>query len=134
LKAGLEAESDVAVVFGAEVSGAAIAQLVAFGSKLPARPKYMAWAITPFAPALRIWRVLPDRLPGYAYVGNPHAHESLRSCGLRADSNEAGLTAPQMWKRRSGKIEGAVRGGREIRGHISAREFGARHTRAADRA
>src|SRR6266403_1867732 len=42
LKAGLEAESDVAVVFGAEVSGAAIAQLVAFGSKLPGKTRYMA--------------------------------------------------------------------------------------------
>src|SRR6202790_3616915 len=39
LKAGLEAESDVAVVFGAEVSGAAIAQLVAFGSKLPGKTR-----------------------------------------------------------------------------------------------
>src|SRR6202048_710439 len=42
LKAGLEAESDVAIVFGAEVSGAAIAQLVAFGSKLPGKTRYMA--------------------------------------------------------------------------------------------
>src|SRR6266403_1844318 len=42
LKASLEAESDVAVVFGAEVSGAAIAQLVAFGSKLPGKTRYMA--------------------------------------------------------------------------------------------
>src|SRR5256885_1155811 len=33
LKAGLEAESDVAIVFGAEISGAAIAQLVAFRSE-----------------------------------------------------------------------------------------------------
>jgi len=40
LKAGLEAESDVAIVFGAEVSGAAIAQLVAFGSKLPGKTRY----------------------------------------------------------------------------------------------
>src|SRR5246127_3139492 len=42
LKAGLEAESDVAVVFGAEVSGAGIAQLVAFGSKLPGKTRYKA--------------------------------------------------------------------------------------------
>src|SRR5260370_5284895 len=42
LKAALEAESDVAVVFGAEVSGAAIAALVTFGSKLPDRTRYMA--------------------------------------------------------------------------------------------
>src|SRR5256714_503621 len=37
LKAALETESDVAIVFGAEVTGAAVAQLVAFGSKLPGK-------------------------------------------------------------------------------------------------
>src|SRR5215469_9838223 len=42
LKAALEAESDVAIVFGAELSGAAIATLVAFGSKLPGKTRYMA--------------------------------------------------------------------------------------------
>src|SRR5207247_8641953 len=40
LKAGLEAESDVAVVFGAESSGAAIATRSALGSKLPGQTRY----------------------------------------------------------------------------------------------
>src|SRR6202521_3746047 len=77
LKAGLEAESDVAVVFGAEVSGAAIAQLVAFGSKLPGKTRYMALGDYANSRGAADMGVLPDRLPGYAYVGNPHAHESL---------------------------------------------------------
>src|ERR1700675_2617998 len=42
LKAALEAESDVAIVFGEEISGAAIGLLVSFGSKLPGRTRYMA--------------------------------------------------------------------------------------------
>src|SRR6202165_5896977 len=42
LKAALEAESDIAILFGDEVSGAAIAQLVSFGSKLPGKTRYMA--------------------------------------------------------------------------------------------
>src|SRR6202171_3299974 len=42
LKAGLEAESDVTIVFGAEVFGSAVTQLVAFGSKLPGKTRYMA--------------------------------------------------------------------------------------------
>src|ERR1700687_180374 len=79
LKAGLEAENDVAVVFGAEVSGAAIAQLVAFGSKLPGKTRYMALGDYANSRGAADMGVLPDRLPGYAYVGNPHAHESFRS-------------------------------------------------------
>src|SRR6516165_1557372 len=42
LKARLEAESDVAIVSGAEISGATLATLVAFGSKLPGKTRYMA--------------------------------------------------------------------------------------------
>ena len=42
LKAALDAEPEVAIVFGAEISGAAIAELVAFGSKLQGKVRYMA--------------------------------------------------------------------------------------------
>src|SRR3989442_18227 len=44
LKASLEAEGDVAIVVGAEGSGAAIAQLFAIGSKRPGKTRYMALA------------------------------------------------------------------------------------------
>src|SRR5438445_8802813 len=93
LKAGLETASDIAVVFGAEVSGAAIAALVAFGSKLPGKARYMALGDYANSRGAADVGVLPDRLPGYAYVGNPRAHESfekLWGCGpLPA---KAGLT------------------------------------------
>ena len=42
LKAALEAESEVAIVFGAEITGSAVATVVAFGSKLPGKTRYMA--------------------------------------------------------------------------------------------
>ena len=42
LKAALEAEPEVAIVFGAEVSGAAIAELMTFGSQLQGKVRYMA--------------------------------------------------------------------------------------------
>ena len=97
LKAGLEAESDVAVVFGAEVSGAAIAQLVAFGSKLPGKTRYMALGDYANSRGAADMGVLPDRLPGYAYVGNPHAHESFEKLwGSGPIPTKPGLTAPQM--------------------------------------
>jgi NADH-quinone oxidoreductase subunit G len=97
LKAGLGAETDVAIVFGAEVSGAAIAQLVAFGSKLPGKTRYMALGDYANSRGAADMGVLPDRLPGYAYVGNPHAHEFFEkvwSCG--PIPMKPGLTAPQM--------------------------------------
>src|SRR5882762_6614554 len=77
LKAGLEAENDVAIVFGAEVSGAAISVLAAFGSKLPGKTRYMVLGDYANSRGAADMGVLPDRLPGYAYVGNPHAHESF---------------------------------------------------------
>jgi NADH-quinone oxidoreductase subunit G len=97
LKAGLEAESDVAIVFAAEISGAAIATLVAFGSKLPGKTRYMALGDYANSRGAADMGVLPDRLPGYAYVGSPHAHtyfEELWSCGPIPP--KPGLTAPQM--------------------------------------
>jgi NADH-quinone oxidoreductase subunit G len=97
LKAGVEAESEVAIVFGAEISGAAIATLVAFGSKLPGRTRYMALGDYANSRGAADMGVLPDRLPGYAYVGSPHAHtyfEELWSCGPIPP--KPGLTAPQM--------------------------------------
>ncbi len=97
LKAGLEAETDVAVVFGAEISGAAIAQLVAFGSKLPGKTRYMALGDYANSRGAADMGVLPDRLPGYAYVGNPRAHESFEKVwGSGPIPTKPGLTAPQM--------------------------------------
>ncbi len=97
LKAGLEAETDVSIVFGAEVSGAAISLLVAFGSKLPGKTRYMVLGDYANSRGAADMGMLPDRLPGYAYVGNPYAHESfekLWTCG--PIPTKPGLTAPQM--------------------------------------
>jgi len=97
LKAGLEAESDVAVVFGAEVSGAAIAPLVTFGSQLPGKTRYMALGDYANSRGAADMGVLPDRLPGYAYVGNPQAHESFEKLwGCGAIPTKPGLTTPEM--------------------------------------
>ena len=97
LKAALEAAGDVAVVFGAEISGAAIATLVAFGSKLPGKTRYMALGDYANSRGAADMGVLPDRLPGYAYVGNPHAHESFEKLwGCGPIPTKPGLTTPQM--------------------------------------
>ncbi len=97
LKAGLEAESDVAIVFGAEVSGAAITQLVAFGSKLPGKTRYMALGDYANSRGAADMGILPDRLPGYAYLDNAVSRESFEKLwGCGPLSHKPGLAAPQI--------------------------------------
>ena len=107
LKAALEAESDLAIVFGAELSGAGIATLVAFGSKLPGKARYMAPGDYSNSRGAADMGLLPDRFPGYAYVGDPHAHESFEKLwGCGPIPTTPGLTAPQMVESaQSGKLK-----------------------------
>jgi NADH-quinone oxidoreductase subunit G len=107
LKAGLEAESDVAIVFGAEVSGAAIAQLVAFGSKLPGKTRYMALGDYANSRGAADMGVLPDRLPGYAYLDNVGSRENLQKLWSGGTlSHKPGLAAPQLIEAaQSGKLK-----------------------------
>src|SRR5215475_10396497 len=68
LKAALESEPEVAIVFGSELTGAAIRDLVAFGSKLQGKVRYMALGGYVNSRGAADMGVLPDRLPGYAYL------------------------------------------------------------------
>ena len=96
LKQALEAESDVAIVFGSPISGATIANLVAFGSNLPGKVRYMALGDYANSRGAADMGVLPDRLPGYAYLDNKSAVEMLeKHWGVKLPS-KPGLTAPQM--------------------------------------
>ena len=106
LKAALEAESDVAIVFGAEVSGAAIAALVAFGSKLPGQTRYMALGDYANSRGASDMGLLPDRLPGYARVDDAKARESFEQLWGCVLSSKPGLTVPQMVEAaRSGQLK-----------------------------
>jgi NADH-quinone oxidoreductase subunit G len=96
LKAQLEAEPEVAIVFGAEISGAAIAQLVAFGSKLPGKVRYMALGDYANSRGAADMGVLPDRLPGYAYADNAGAREALEKLWGSVIPSKIGMTTPQM--------------------------------------
>jgi len=96
LKQALEAESDVAIVFGSGISGAAIANLVEFGSKLPGKTRYMALGDYANSRGAADMGMLPDRLPGYAYLDDKSTVESMeRHWGAKL-SAKPGLTAPQM--------------------------------------
>src|SRR5713101_324254 len=96
LTAGLEAETDVAIVFGAEVSGAAISVLAAFGSKLPGKTRYMALGDYANSRGAADMGLLPDRFPGYAYVEDAGAREVFEKLWGAALPSKPGMSAPQM--------------------------------------
>jgi len=96
LKAALEAESDVAVVFGAELSGAAIATLAAFGSKLPGKTHYLALGDYSNSRGAADMGLLPDRFPGYAQVDDAKAREAFEQLWGCVLSSKPGMTAPEM--------------------------------------
>ena len=64
LKASLEKESNVVIVFGAELTGAAIRDLVKFGSSLPGQTRYMALGDYANSRGAADMGQLPDMLPG----------------------------------------------------------------------
>jgi NADH-quinone oxidoreductase subunit G len=106
LKAALEAESDIAIIFGEEVSGAAIAHVVSFGSKLPGKTRYMALGDYANSRGAADMGVLPDRLPGYAYTDNAAAREKLEEIWGGVIPSHAGMTTPQMVEAaQSGKLK-----------------------------
>jgi len=96
LKAALDAESDVAIVFGAEVTGAAIAQLVAFGSKLHGKVRYMALGDYANSRGAADMGLLPDRLPGYAHTDDFAAREGFERLWGAVLPSKPGLTTPAM--------------------------------------
>jgi len=96
LRTALEAEQDVAIVFGSELTGAAIGHLVAFGSRLLGTTRYMALGDYANSRGAADMGLLPDRLPGYAYLENKAAADALAAHWGAKPPSKPGLTAPQM--------------------------------------
>lgn len=66
LKAALEKETDVVILFGTSIQGAAIRDLVAFGSRLTGTTRYVPLGDYANSRGAAEMGLLPDRLPGYA--------------------------------------------------------------------
>jgi NADH-quinone oxidoreductase subunit G len=106
LKAALEAESDVVVVFGAEIQGAAIRDLVSVGTRFGGATHYMALGDYANSRGAADMGLLPDRLPGHASLSNKSERE--RFARLWGGNIEAapGLTARGMMEAAaSGKLK-----------------------------
>jgi len=96
LKAALEAETELAIVFGSILTGAAIASLVAFGSRLQGKVCYMALGDYANSRGAADMGMLPDRLPGYGYLDDRSTVEAMEKHWGAKLSTNAGLPVPQM--------------------------------------
>jgi NADH-quinone oxidoreductase subunit G len=77
LKASLEKENNVVIVFGAELSGAAIRDLVKFGASLPGQTRYMALGDYANSRGAADMGQLPDMLPGYIPLADAQARQKF---------------------------------------------------------
>jgi len=134
LKAALDAEPEVAIVFGAEISGAGITQLVAFGSKLHGKVRYMALGDYANSRGAADMGLLPDRLPGYAHTDDSAAREALERLWDGVLPSKPGQTAPAMVDAaQKGKLKSALRDGCEPAFAFWHAGIWARQARAAHR-
>jgi NADH-quinone oxidoreductase subunit G len=125
LKAALDAEPELAIVFGAELTGAAISELVTFGSRLQGKVRYMALGDYANSRGAADMGVLPDRLPGYAYVDNAQAREAFERLWGGVIPSKPGMTTPQMVEAaQSGKLKALYVMGANPLNHFGTLGFG----------
>jgi NADH-quinone oxidoreductase subunit G len=96
LKAALEAESDVVVIFGAAIQGAAIRDLVSLGARFGGQTKFMALGDYANSRGASDMGVLPDRLPGYAPLSDTAERARFGKLWGAELSAAPGLTARAM--------------------------------------
>jgi len=75
LKAALEEEKDVVILFGAGIQGPAIRDLISFAVRLGGQTRFMALGDYSNSRGAADMGVLPDRLPGYAHVTEASSRE-----------------------------------------------------------
>jgi NADH-quinone oxidoreductase chain G len=96
LKAALESESDVVILFGASVQGSAIRDLVNYGSQLKGRTRYMVLGDYANSRGAADMGVLPDRLPGYAPISDATARARFSKLWASELPQSAGMNAREM--------------------------------------
>jgi NADH-quinone oxidoreductase subunit G len=106
LKAEVEQAQDVVVIFGSDIQGAALRDLISFTSRFGGKTKYMALGDYSNSRGAADMGVLPDRLPGYAQLSDSSARDRFSKAWGGAISDKPGLTAPQMMEAAaSGKLK-----------------------------
>ncbi|MGH9804884.1 MAG: NADH-quinone oxidoreductase subunit NuoG [Candidatus Acidiferrales bacterium] len=96
LRSALSQERDVIVLFGAEVSGAAVRRLVEFGNSLPGKTRYIALADYANSRGAADMGLLPDRLPGYGVISDAATRQKWEQLWKTTLPTEPGLDARRM--------------------------------------
>jgi NADH-quinone oxidoreductase subunit G len=96
LKSTLANEKDVVILFGAGLRGAAIRDLVAFGSSFPGQTRYMALGDYANSRGAADMGVFPDRLPGYAPLSDAGERKRFSQLWGKEIPAQAGMNARQM--------------------------------------
>jgi NADH-quinone oxidoreductase subunit G len=96
LKSALEKEANVVIVFGAELTGAAVRALVMFGSCLPGQTRYIALGDYANSRGASDMGLLPGMLPGYVSVDDAQAREKFHGLWGAKLSANPGLDAKGM--------------------------------------
>jgi NADH-quinone oxidoreductase subunit G len=96
LKEALAKESDVIILFGAGISGAALRDLLVYGSSLAGQTRYIALGDYANSRGAADMGVLPDRLPGYAAISDATARDRFAKLWGAAPPASAGMSAREM--------------------------------------
>jgi NADH-quinone oxidoreductase subunit G len=96
LKAGLEAEQDVVVLFGADVQGSAIRDLVSLSARFGGKTKFMALGDYSNSRGASDMGILPGYLPGYASVSDATERTRFSKLWGGEIASAPGLTAGAM--------------------------------------
>jgi len=102
LKAALEKETDLVILFGADIQGAAVRDVVALGSKLPGRIRCMALGDYANSRGAADMGILPDRLPGYAPLSDAGERERFGKLWGGEISDKPGFAARAMMEAAAG--------------------------------
>jgi len=96
LKASLEKESNVVIVFGAELTGTAVQDIAKFGYSLPGHTRYMALGDYANSRGAADMGQLPDMLPGYVPVTDANAREKFAALWGAKLPEKPGMNARGM--------------------------------------
>jgi NADH-quinone oxidoreductase subunit G len=96
LRAALDKETDLVILFGAGIAGGAIADLVTWGAARAGRTRYMALGDYANSRGAADMGLLPDRLPGYAHISDGAAGAAFGKLWDATLPDAKGLNAAQM--------------------------------------
>ena len=96
LKEAALKESDLFIVFGPEIIGNAVGDLVKFAASLPAQPRFIPLGDYVNSRGAAEMGLLPDRLPGYAPVSDASARDAFAKLWDSKLPDKRGMNAREM--------------------------------------